>query len=384
MIYLLNMTDNKEEKKLEINKPSGLVQITNRPISLLQRKVYNVLIFNAYPDMDQDIHKLRLKELKNLLSYHDFETLKKEVLELMKIVVEMNYIGDRDKTVWEAYSLLPYVKAVGDDEIEYSFGLLKEKFKSPEFYAKISLIIQKKFKSKYTLALYEFCCDHFIRQKGFGITPWIPVEDLKELLGCEKNTEFKFFKRDILSKSVKEINEKSDLIVTIKFKRRDKSVSSIQFIIYPGEKSKYLKELFCSKQPELSDEENPELLSRLVNEFKVNELLARDVLKRFKQEHIESTLSYIEKRKEKIKDLGAYTYSMITDEKVKILTPGGSEKRTQTDVPDGAIVEINGKEYKYEDGFVKIDKMHSIPEAKLKQMIVEGKAVLKHEQEQLI
>ena len=185
----------KEYEKLEINKPSGLIQITNHSISLLQRKAYNVLIFNAYPNIDQDIYRIELKELKKLLSYHDFETLKKEILELMKTVVEMNYISDRDKTTWEAYSLLPYVKTIGEDEIEYSFGLLKEKFKSPEFYAKISLVIQKKFKSKYTLALYEFCCDHFIRQKGFGITPWMPLEDLKDLLGYDGNTEFKFFKR---------------------------------------------------------------------------------------------------------------------------------------------------------------------------------------------
>ena len=308
-----------------------------------------------------------------MLSYHDFETLKKEILELMKTVVEMNYISDRDKTTWEAYSLLPYVKTIGEDEIEYSFGLLKEKFKSPEFYAKISLVIQKKFKSKYTLALYEFCCDHFIRQKGFGITPWMPLEDLKDLLGYDGNTEFKFFKRDVLNRAVREINEKSDLTVTMKLKRKNKVVSNVQFIIYPGERNKYLKELFGPKQQELFEGEGSELYNGLINEFKVNELMAKDIMKRFNREHIENTLFYIAKRKEKIKDLGAFTYSMITDEKIKILTPGIDENKTQIDIPDGATIEINGQKYVFNDDIIQTER-GAIPPGRLQKLISEGKA----------
>jgi len=365
--------DKKDDEKLEIEKPSGLVQIVNQSISLLQRKAYNVLIFNAYPNIEQDIHRIELKEFKRLLSYHDFETLKKEILELMKIVVEMNYIGDRDKTIWEAYSLLPYVKAIGDSELEYSFGLLKEKLKSPEFYARINLIIQKKFKSKYTLALYEFCCDHFIRQKGFGITPWLPLEELKELLGYSGDMEFKFFKRNVLNRALKEINEKSDLKVTMKLRRKNRTVSAIQFLIYPDEKNQFLKKLFSPEQQELPIVEGSELYNRLVYEFNVNELLAKDIINRFTKNHIEQSLFYIAKRKDRIKDLGAYTYYIITNEKVKLLTPGVDEAINSVEIQDGAIIEIGNQRYTFSDGVIKTPK-GVIPEGKLKRLISENKA----------
>jgi len=365
----------KNEVDVKIIKPSGLIQITNKKISLLQRKAFNILIFNAYTNIEEEYQAIELNQLKKYLEYHDLKTLKNELINLMGIVVEFNIIGNRDKTKWQAYALLPFVEIDEDQNtIRYSFGPFRNKLKEPAFYARLNLEIQKHFKSRYTLALYEFCCDNFIRQRGFGVTPWIPLEELKELLGYDGNIEFKFFKRNVLNRALKEINEKSDIRVSMKLRRKNKAVSSIQFLVYPDEKNQFLKKLFGPKQQELFEGEGSELYYRLIHEFSVNELLARDILKRFSREHIENTLFYISKRKERIKDLGAYTYSMITNEKIKILTPGINENRTQIDIPDGATVEINGKKYKYEDGFVKIDKMHSIPEAKLKQMIAEGKA----------
>lgn len=368
------INDEKEDKYLV--KPSGLVQIVNRDISLVQRKAYNILIYNALSNIDEEVHRIELKELKRLLSYHDFEALKREIIGLMGTVVEMNYIGDRDKQVWEAYSLLPYVKAVGEGELEYSFGLLRHRMKNPEFYAKISLLIQKKFKSRYSLALYEFCCDHFVKQKGFGVTPWIPIEDLKEILGYRGDgVDFKYFNRDVLKRAIREVNEKSDLRVTTKLKRKNRTVIAIQFLIYGDEKSSVLRKLFKPEQEELPLEgEGSELYHRLVKEFEVSPILAKDIMRRFNREHIEESLFYISKRKEKVKDLGAYTYFVITNENVKIVPPVEKEEKTDVTIPDKSLVEIEGKLYVFKDGFVELPDKSVIPISKLKQMVLEGKA----------
>jgi len=172
---------------------------------------------------------------------------------------------------------------------------------------------------------------------------------------------------------LKEINEKSDIRVSMKLRRKNKAVSSIQFLIYPDEKNQFLKKLFGPKQQELFEGEGSELYYRLVHEFGVNELLARDILKRFSREHIENTLFYISKRKERIKDLGAYTYSMITNEKIKILTPGIDENRTQIDIPDGAIIELNNKRYIYKNEMITTER-GVIPKGLLQKKILEGKA----------
>lgn len=362
----------KTDEKQDIMKPSGLIQITNKKVSLLQRKAFNVLIFNAYDNIDKEYQEISLNELRQCLSYHDIKTLKNEILNLMGTIVEFNYIGDRDKSIWEAYALLPYASV---DEtvniLKYSFGPFRHKLKEPEFYARINLEIQKKFKSKYTLALYEFCCDHFIRQKGFGVTPWIPLDDLVELLGYDGELDFSIFNRDVLKKAVKEINDKSDIKVSYKLRRRNKMVTAVQFLIYPDEQNKILKKLFKPEQQELPIE-NSELYNRLVQEFKVNELLAKDILKRFNVDHIEETLFYIAKRKEKIKNLGAYTYTMITNEKIKLITPS-EEAKVNIEIPDGAIIEIDNQRYTFSDGMIQTPK-GVIPLGKLQKMIAEGKA----------
>jgi plasmid replication initiation protein len=361
----------KTVEKQDIMKPSGLVQITNKKVSLLQRKAFNVLIFNAYEKIDEEYQEISINELRKYLSYNDFQILKNEILNLMGTIVEFNYIGDRDKTIWQAYALLPFVEIDNDtNTLKYSFGPFRHKLKEPEFYARINLEIQKKFKSKYTLALYEFCCDHFIRQKGFGVTPWLPLDDLVELLGYEGEMNFSVFNRDVLKKAVKEINTKSDIKVSYKFKRRNKTVFAVQFLIYPDEQNKILKKLFKPEQQELPTE-NSELYNRLVNEFKVNELLARDILKRFNVDHIEESLFYIAKRKEKIKNLGAYTYTMITNEKMKLITP--TENKEVVEIPDGAIIEIDNQKYTFSNGMIQTSR-GVIPLGKLQKMVTEGKA----------
>ena len=367
------MKPKKKEQKEEsvINKPSAMVQVTNRDLSLVQRKVFNALIFHAYPQIMQEFQEIDLSVIKKAINYKDTEALKEDILALMHTIVDFNIIGDRDKRIWKAYAILPYAE-IRDDKVIYSFGPFRHEIAKPEYYARISLAIQRKFKSKYTLALYEFCCDHYLRQKGFGMTPWLPVEDLKELLGYHRPTETKYFQAFVLKKSVKEINEKSDIRVTVKVKRHKRQIDMYQFVIAPSPDNLVLK-MFKPEQQELQFEGNT-LYHRLVNEFQVNELYAKEIIRTYKPEHIEDCLFYISKRKDKIKDLGAYTYYLITNQRVSVLSiPDRKKGGEEIEIPEGARVEISGKEYTYQDGFVRADQ-GIIPKSMLVKMIREGKA----------
>ena len=82
---------------------------------------------------------------------------------------------------------------------------LRKRLHNPSMYAKISLSLQNRFQSKHSLALYELFVDYFNAKNGSGETPFISIENFRNLLGLKKS-EYKTFKalnRDIIKKAIK-------------------------------------------------------------------------------------------------------------------------------------------------------------------------------------
>lgn len=82
--------------------------------------------------------------------------------------------------------------------------------------------------SKYSYLLYLY-----LRDNRFRGTWRISVDELRDqkmdLKGNETYSEFKYFKRDILDKSVKEINQKTDIDISYKTIKKGKPVVAIEF-----------------------------------------------------------------------------------------------------------------------------------------------------------
>jgi len=79
---------------------------------------------------------------------------------LMETVIEWNVLKKDGDSKWEASCMLSGCSVYnGILTYEYS-SFLKGKLTHPKMYARINLVIQSKFKSKYSLALYELCIDY--------------------------------------------------------------------------------------------------------------------------------------------------------------------------------------------------------------------------------
>ena len=243
------MADFEKLVKGSLVKASGAIQISSDNVSLLQRKCFNILLVNAYNDLaKKETYRIAVNDIRNALSYHDTSELKISLKSLAKIVIEMNYLGDRDKSEWEITTLLADAR-IRDNDLFYSYGpLFREKLQNTAFYARIDMAIQKKFKTKYALSLYEICCDHFIRKTGHGQTPFIELDDLRRLLGCVEDTaynNFKALKQWVIKKAITEITEKTDLLIETKVKRARRKVIAVQFLITINpDKGKIIEELF--------------------------------------------------------------------------------------------------------------------------------------------
>ena len=54
-------------------------------------------------------------------------------------------------------------------------------------YARLDLNLQRRFDSKYGLALWELCADYLGSGREYGETPYIPLEAFRKLMGIAES-----------------------------------------------------------------------------------------------------------------------------------------------------------------------------------------------------
>ena len=147
---------------------------------------------------------------------------------LMDIILEFNtkeqttYIAFCSKLTWENYQnfvkliftpeIMPYIYEMQKNFTTYQIGTIQ------------------KIRSAHALRIYEYCKMHLHEKK------WIWEENLnefKKMLGVEKNykNQVSVFDSKVLKKSIKEINEKTDITVSYKKLRNGRNIDRIEFTV---------------------------------------------------------------------------------------------------------------------------------------------------------
>ena len=225
-----------EYKNSSIIKHSAAIHIQNN-ITLLQRKVWNVLLFNAYDDLPlQEIYHIPVRELKKHLDYNsnDDEYLKQIIRALVNCSVEWNILDKDGKQEWGVAGLLAQVK-IKEGMCSYAYAPeMRSRLHNPSMYARISLSLQNVFDGKYGQTLWELCVDYLGHDREYGETPFITIEQFHKLMGVENSQyvkQFKILNRDVLKPAVAEINKVSDLRVEVQQQRKGRKVIALKFKI---------------------------------------------------------------------------------------------------------------------------------------------------------
>ena len=219
----------------EFIKASPAIQIQSK-ITHLQRRVWNVLLANAYDDLpNQDIHRVSVAELAKSLGFnsHNEDYLKETLEALVDCIVKWNVLGKDKKERWGVAALL------GSAEIEngictYSFAAhLRYKLYNPRIYTKLNLRLQNRFTSRYALILWEICFDYFDTARNHGETPFIPLDTFKELMGIalDDYPTFKTLNQRVIKPAIKEINELTNFFVDVERKRVGRKIGELKFKI---------------------------------------------------------------------------------------------------------------------------------------------------------
>ena len=207
---------------------------TDGHLSLLQRKLSNVLLLNAYDALlTQMEHEIDEKTLCVMLGYdsNDRKPLKESLKALASVHAEWNILGDNQEEVeWGVSSLLSHA-ILSRGKCRYGYSpALAEKLYNPDIYASINMAIQRKFRSKHALALYENC----YRFKTVRSTGWWNLKTFRRLMGVDDSDyyhQFKHLNAKVIKPTVKEINAVSDIEITPEFKRSGRSITEIRFLI---------------------------------------------------------------------------------------------------------------------------------------------------------
>ena len=219
----------------EVIKASPAIQIQSK-ISILQRRAWNVLLANAYSELQTaEIHRVSVVELAAKLGYNsnDLDYLKETLEALGACQVKWNLLNKDKKEKWGFANLLASAE-IENGICTYAFAPhLRHQLYNPRIYAKLNLRLQNRFKGQYALVLWEVCFDYFDTDRDQGETPLIPLETFRELMGIEAGEyqTFKALNQFVIKPAIKEINDLTDYHVEIEQKRIGRRIGELKFRI---------------------------------------------------------------------------------------------------------------------------------------------------------
>jgi Initiator Replication protein len=223
----------KDIKKTSVKKHAAAIHCSGE-LSLVERKLSNILLLNAFDDLlTKDTHTIPSRHLFAMLGWEDsnnIEGLKTTLKGLMSTIIEFNLMGDGGE-VWHAMTLLSSA-VLSEGECRYSYAKdLAAKFYKPEIFAVINIGVQKQFKSNYALTLYENC----VRFIKVGSTGWWDLVTFRKIMGANSETydEFKRLSSFVIKKAINEINEVSDIRIKVEYKKENRKVVLLRFLISP-------------------------------------------------------------------------------------------------------------------------------------------------------
>ncbi|MCD6039725.1 MAG: hypothetical protein K0S27_1125 [Gammaproteobacteria bacterium] len=306
----------KKPAKHELKKHAAAIHCSN-PLSLLQRKVSNALLYHAYEElMVKDEHEISIRQLCKLIEYsgNNHGAIKEALKGLLSTVIEWNVVSDTTGTEdWTASSIIASVSLRGPTCLYAYSPRMKHLLYSPSMFGKINLYIQSRFKSNYGLALYENC----IRYRGLPYTKWFDMDTFRKLMGVppDNYTVFRDFKRRVLDKSVEEVNTYSDMLVELELGRERRQVVKIRFAL--KERTKRLR---LGTKTEVENEEGAttDLRSRLIMQFYLSPTQTEQVLNEYSPNFIIEKMAVVEAsnnyRKGKVQNLAGYFLSALKND----------------------------------------------------------------------
>jgi hypothetical protein len=342
-----------------LNKHLGAVH-NSSPLTIIQRKAMNILLKNAEKNIHADVeHKISVKEIMRGIGWSSTsktpDNLKECLSDLVSIKIQWNIFEADRKSKWITSSLLASV-AIKEGDVFYSYSHhLRALLSQPNVYAKLDLGIQKLFKVKYSMLIWEYVSGELSSKKLDNVvTKWLTYEDMLKLTYLENSiyeNRYSFFLERVLDKATLEINLKSDLQVSYETLSERGKITHIRFLAH--RKGKVI-EIECKKVMGATDKlENMQLSNRQIQEIK----------KKFTDDEINNAYDFFmqtyESQESNIKNPVAFFKKALEEGWVTSNVMQHSLEKTSEQDPSSEEVEIRSKiEVSDESDSIKTIRLH--------------------------
>jgi hypothetical protein len=232
-------------------KPAELVDVVElTPLTLVDRRTYNLLIGHAWDRIDEDVeHAIPKSALRG--SHESNDRLSDTIQRLMSGQVEVRIIRD-GKRYLQSIHLLGTVARPEDEEedgnVYYRFPAeLREIIRQSSIFARLQTEVMFCFSSKYALALWEM-----IQKRGnlkHKNTDEFTPDELRKMLGVPRGKlkEFSHFRQKVLIPAVQEVNAFSPFMVQLDAIRHGRKVVKLRLIWFAKDEQG-LKSSYCEVQ----------------------------------------------------------------------------------------------------------------------------------------
>ena len=263
-------------KTKKIKKPSAMIQVNVKNLTLTQRKIINFLIYIAQREGDQKLYYTDLQTLKTLCMVKSTENidLREQFEQLNEISLQFNYLDKDKNTVWEIMSLVSSARIISNTgqvrfEIPY---MLREKILNPNIYAPLNILLIAGLKSKYAIVIYELLRDY----ADAPVFPELSIEQFRSLLGLKENQYkvFQNFKKRVLDKAVDEINAKTD--IRCSYTLIKEGGNQYAYIVFEVEKNKTFE------FPQATAPASPEALPSPLDEYDIPSAVLQIIPKKYR------------------------------------------------------------------------------------------------------
>ena len=227
-----------------IKKPVSTLAMVPKSgaITRIGRQAYTVMMISARDQgAEDDITKMFSAPLNSIIRGFDgssgtVKELKKHLYSMVSHIVEWQSPSPGEVEEWGACGLLSEVKLRkqgGENWLHWAYPpSLRQEMLSPQRFAQIKRSTIAQFRSHAGLALYEICArykhnpSHMTSRQHWHW--WLPVLTGKPV-PKEIKTEFRFFNRDTIKPAIEEVNEVSELIVSVHEYKVGRSIEFLQF-----------------------------------------------------------------------------------------------------------------------------------------------------------
>lgn len=216
-------------------KPGELIDVVElTPLTLQDRRIYNLLLANAWDSIEEDkTHVIAKKELRG--SHNVNDRIGESIERLMGAIVKVKTVEEGEAVLLRMQLLAPnreYQRA--DGKLLYRFPQeLQKVIKESRIFARLQKTIMYSFKSKYSLALYEIVQKRGnLKYKSFDD---FALDEFRGLLGVpvDKLQGFRNFNAWAIKPALKEVNFLSEYEVKIEPQKKGRTVVGVRLSWQP-------------------------------------------------------------------------------------------------------------------------------------------------------